>query len=170
MNLFVLDADPIIAAKYNCDVHCNKIITEILGMAANCFDKQLLEEAPRTAKNEVRKHSHYNHPVSIWMRKTTENFYWSMLHAFALEQERMKIGYKPYKFLHVLDWFINNIEKSVINKGELTEFAVAINENMNCRKLSNFSAMSVIDKYRAYYKLDKPFASWKNREIPHFML
>ena len=47
----------------------------------------------------------------------------------------------------------------------LTQFAVAISPNMNCRKLDGFDNMSVADKYRNYYIEDKWwFAEWKTQE------
>ena len=48
-----------------------------------------------------------------------------------------------------------------IPAGPLTEFPVAINEKMNCRKISGFDSLDTVTKYRLYYIYDKPFAEWK---------
>jgi hypothetical protein len=170
MNIFILDTNPIIAAQYNCDLHCNKIVLEIAMMLANCFDKETLTYAPKTKTNTVRKHSYYNHPVSIWMRKTLSNLFWSIEHAYGLEEERIHRGYNPHHSIAFIRWCADNFDRSVVPDGMLTEFAVAIAPDKNCRKVSGFEYMSVVDKYRQYYIHDKPFAEWTNRNTPDWFI
>ena len=170
MNLFVLDKNPTIAAQYNCDTHCNKIVLEIAQMLANCFDESVLKDAPPTQKGTPRKHSYFNHPVSIWMRKSLSNMFWSIEHACALESERFHRGYKnPHFSMTFIKWASENFDKSNIKDGELTEFAVAIADDKLCRKVDGFDNMSVVDKYRQYYIHDKnSFCKWTNREVPEW--
>jgi hypothetical protein len=170
MNLFVLDENPIKAAQFNCDLHCNKIVLEVAQMLANCFAPDVLVHAPTTKSGTVRKHSYYNHPVSIWMRKTLSNLFWSIEHAYGLESERLHRGYNPHHSIAFIDWCANNFDKSVVPDGNLTEFAVAIAPDKNCRKVSGFNNMSVVDKYRQYYIHDKPFAEWSNRNVPDWFI
>jgi hypothetical protein len=166
MNLFVLDKDPAIAAKYNCDTHCNKIILEIAMMMANCFTPETLKNAPPTQKGTPRKHSYFNHPVSKWMRETTGNLEWSIEHAIELENERIYRGYNPHFSFAFIDWVASNIHESIVAVGGITPFAIAIAEDKNCRKIAGFNSLSAVDKYRLYYKHDKPFATWTKRETP----
>jgi hypothetical protein len=169
MNLFVLDQNPVIAAQYNCDKHITKMVLEIAQMLANCFDEHLLVDAPKTQKGTPRKHSYYNHPVSIWMRKTKSNMRWAIDHALALESERFYRGYKnPHFSISFIRWCLENIDRSNVKDGDLTEFAIAISDDKECRKVTGFNCMSVIDKYRQYYIHDKPFAKWTLREVPHW--
>ena len=169
MNLFILDKNPTVAAHYNCDSHCNKILLEFCQMAANCFDLKTLEDAPKTKKGTTRKHSYFNHPVSIWMRKTTGNFEWAIEHAIELENERLYRGYNPHFSFDFVDWVASSISKSNVAVAGLTSFAIAIAEDKNCRKVPNFDKMSAVEKYRLYYKHDKPFATWTKRNAPYWI-
>jgi hypothetical protein len=100
------------------------------------------------------------------MRKTLSNMFWSIDHCFGLESERIHRGYNPHYSISFVRWACDNFDKSLVPDGDLTEFAVAIAQDKNCRKVSNFDSMSVIDKYRQYYIHDKPFAEWTNRDVP----
>ena len=169
MNLFVLDQDPKIAARYNCDKHISKLILEIAQMGANCFTQEQLQHAPPTQKGTPRKHSYYNHPVSIWMRKSKANFEWALEHAFELENERMYRGYtSPHFSISFLQWCATNIVESCVGDAGLTPFAIAIAPDKNCRKISGFESLDTVEKYRLYYKHDKPFAKWTRREKPEW--
>jgi len=168
MNLFILDTDPKIAAQYNCDTHCNKILLEAAMMMANCFDLKTLEDAPKTKKGTPRKHSYFNHPVSIWMRKSTANLEWAIEHAIELENERLYRGYNPHFSFDFVDWVANSISKSTVAVAGLTAFAVAIAPDKECRKVPNFDKLSAVEQYRLYYKHDKPFVTWTNRSVPYW--
>tara|TARA_B110000196_G_C20450995_1_gene344955 strand:+ start:233 stop:406 length:174 start_codon:yes stop_codon:yes gene_type:complete len=50
--------------------------------------------------------------------------------------------------------------------GERTDFAIAISDTMNCRKIEGFDNLSSVEKYRLYYKHDKPFVKWTKRRQP----
>lgn len=169
MNIFALHEDPRIAAQFNCDKHISKIILEIAQMLANCFDEETLQDAPKTQKGTVRKHSYYNHPVSIWMRETISNYIWSIEHAFGLEEERHYRGFTtPHFSIDFIRWASNNLDRSVVKYGDLTDFAVAIAQDKHCRTITNFNSLNSIEKYRLYYIHDKPFATWTKRETPHW--
>ena len=75
----------------------------------------------------------------------------------------------------ILFLFINNKElmnylhyrkQSNIKEDSLeqTPFAIAINEAMSCRQDPTFESSDEVGKYRLYYKLDKPFATWKKNK------
>lgn len=169
MNLFVLDQDPKIAAQYNCDKHISKMILEIAQMTANCFTEEQLKHAPPTQKGTPRKHSYYNHPVSIWIRQSKENFEWALVHAFELENERMHRGYTtPHFSISFLQWCAANINECCVGNAGFTPFAVAIAPDKNCRKISGFDSLDTVEKYRLYYIHDKPFVKWTNRETPYW--
>ena len=170
MNLFVLHEDPVLAAKDNCDKHCNKMVLETVQMLANCFSPEALQDAPKTKAGAIRSHSYFNHPVSKFVRATRENMRWTIEHAEELERQRLLIGYKPHFSMGFVKWAKGNIYNSVVTDGSLSDFAIAIPKESNCRRLPNFEDLDTVSKYRAYYKFDKPFATWKNREKPKWML
>jgi hypothetical protein len=166
MNLFCLDSNPNIAAQYNCDQHCNKIVLECAQMMANCFDVTVLKSAPPNMLGQPRKHSYFNHPVSKWMRETIGNLLWSIDHAFALERERIYRGYNPHFSIRFINWVAENFDKSAVPYGDQTEFAVAIAPTMQCRQHASFNDANSVGKYRLYYQFDKPFATWTKRNKP----
>ena len=166
MNIFCLHPNPTIAAQYNCDQHCNKIVLEIAQMTANCFTLDVLKTAPPNSLGQPRKHSYFNHPVSKWMRENLANLFWSIDHAFSLESERLYRGYNPHFSMGFIRWVADNFDKSTLPDGKQTEFAVAIAPTMQCRQHPDFNSLDSVGKYRLYYQHDKPFVTWTRRQQP----
>ena len=165
MNIFCIDKDPIQSAKWLCDQHCNKMVLESAQMVANCFSEQVLESAPTTKRSTTRKYSYWNHPCSIWARETLGNLDWLLRHSLAMEVERLDRGFNPHFSAEFLHWAYENILKSANDLSlEQTPFAIAINEAMSCRQEATFESSDEVGKYRLYYKLDKPFATWKKNK------
>lgn len=174
MNIFCTNIDPIISAQELCDQHCrSKMQIESAILLQHCFSNHVLMSAPLTSKGTYRKSGkgYYNHPCSVWVRESKANFEWLCAHALEMFNERM---YRwPNSAEHFtkefIQWCNNNIDKTncYTNKtNTLTPFAIAINPDTNCRKINNFEELSTIDKYKAYIKYDKPFASWTTRSKP----
>lgn len=181
MNIFVLDSNPIIAARHNNDQHCTKIVLEIAQMLACAFPLERLaqKDVPRNQKGEARSHSYFNHPVTKWVRESKDNFHWAIIHAFALDSERrIRNALKNTKHhfsLPFIEWCFNHANEVNFPKNQLTPFAVAISEINKNKKTPNLSYpiikkynLNPIIAYRLYYKLDKPFATWK-RNRPYWM-
>jgi Pyrimidine dimer DNA glycosylase len=170
MNLFCLHKNAQIAAQYNCDIHTNKIFLEAAMMLAYCFDEDLLKSAPKTQKGDFRTHgkTHKNHPVSKFVYNNMANMIWTLEHAFALEQERLSRGYNPHFSMAFVKWCDANIDRAIVDYGDLTEFATAIKDDKLCRKHPDFNKFGTVHNYRLYYVMDKPFAKWKNGNIPEW--
>lgn len=170
MNIFALQSDPILAARDNCDIHTNSQFKEIAQMLASCFTPEHLLDAPLTQKGKPRKQGYFNHPVTKWIRTSKENTRWAIKHAWALEEERRKIGYNPHFSSCFIQWVEHNLEHSSVSDGPLTDFAVAISGDKLCVKDPAFSAATSIEKYRLFYRYDKPFAKWTNRPVPDWFV
>ena len=168
MNIFALDPNPKIAAQYNCDQHCNKIVLECAQMMANCFSLDVLQSAPPNSLGKPRSHSYFNHPVSKWMRQSLGNLLWSIDHAIALECERLYRSYNPHFSMKFINWVADNFDKSNVPDGPQTEFAVAIAPTMQSRQHPLFNLVDSVSKYRLYYKYDKPFVTWTKRQKPEW--
>ena len=70
MNIFVLDQDPKVCAKYHNNKHVVKMILETAQLL--CGVHHMVE-----SKIEIPyKLSHKNHPCSIWARECIENYVW----------------------------------------------------------------------------------------------
>ena len=91
-------------------------------------------------------------PIGIW------NFVDSP--SYLIENKNFSIDF--------IDWVSQNIESSVVPEGQLEEFAVAISDDKNCRKISDFNSLDSVGKYRLYYQYDKPFAKWSVRQMPNW--
>jgi len=175
MNIFVLDEDPVLAARMLCDVHCNKMVLESAQMLANCFPLEQLEslDCPRTKTGGVRKYAHYNHPSSKWVRESRSNMQWLLDHAFEIENERLRRGFNPHFIMGFLQWVKINFKKTKIpEKYTLSKFAVAIADHCECRKIENdFDSLPTVQKYRLYYIWDKQkIAKWKNGNCPQWFI
>jgi len=170
MNIFATDSSPIIAARNLCDKHVNKMIVESAQMLANAFTLERLAEddCPRNQKGKPRTHGYSKHPCTLWTYQTTGNFNWLCSHALEMGNERKyRWSDRPEHFsLKFIEWCSIHIKDSLTKDAEMTDFAIAISEDKNCRKISDFNGLSSVEKYRFYYKLDKPFAKWTKRDQP----
>ncbi|WP_247729339.1 hypothetical protein [Halovivax limisalsi] len=81
MNVFWLDEDPRLAARYHCDQHVNKMLLEaaqVLCTAAreNGYERDFLYRA-----------THADHPVTRWATESRANWFELREHARALDAE-----------------------------------------------------------------------------------
>lgn len=91
MNLFVTDPDPILSAQALDDKRVGKLLMEccqMLSVAVKVTRPEMAESPGLTAG-----FAYQNHPVSIWVRATQENYDWTLEHAKALAYEyRLRFG------------------------------------------------------------------------------
>lgn len=151
MNVFVLDKNPILAAKYHNDKHCVKMIVE---------STQLLCNAHHTHsenKTELYRQTHKNHPANKWVTKSDSNYRWLWSLAINLCCEYTKRYKRTHKctsmILHRLIILPENI-----GKGHLTPFWSPTGYEYGCCKKYD----TAVQAYRAYYKNEKShLASWR---------
>lgn len=173
MNIFVTDESPIIAAKNLCDQHVrSKMQIEGAIMLAHAFPQEVLDHpsTPRTKSGRARRRGkgYFKHQCSIWARESKDNFLWLVDHTLQMFDERMWRW--PNSVEHFtktfIQWCKDNIHNTIMSKISLTPFVIAINQDCNCRKESDFDQSSVVDQYRLYYRYDKSFATWTVRDTP----
>mgnify|MGYP003110624218 CR=1 FL=1 len=174
MNIFVTDDDPIQSARELCDKHVrSKMQIEGAIMLAHAFPQEVLDHpfTPRTSTGKPRRRGkgYFKHQCSIWARETKDNFIWLAEHTLEMFTERMFRW--PDSNEHFtktfIQWCLDNVHNTIMSKEGLTEYAVAINEDCDCRKLNkDFNSLPVIEQYRQYIIHDKPFALWTKRNIP----
>jgi len=173
VNIFATNIDPVVSAQELCDQHCrSKMQIESAILLQHCFTNQELLSAPPTKKGQPRKSGkgYFNHPCSVWVRESKENFMWLIQHALEMFNER---DYRwptssPHFTKQFILWCKDNVDKTVCNNIKQTPFAVAINKDSNCRSIANFDNLSTIEQYRYYIKMDKPFATWTKRQKPEW--
>ncbi len=162
MNIFMLDDDPIKAAKYHCDKHVVKMILEsaqLLSTAINLHHgKQVM----------TYKSTHINHPCNIWVRESRDNALWLVEMTYALNAEyRYRYGRNVNHKSH--DMLVASRIKQrikVLPDVGLTPPALAMPDKYWV--LDPFDAVS---SYRQYYKGAKSaFMSYTKRELPEWLL
>ena len=77
MNIFVLDENPVTAAKYACDKHVVKMILESAQMLC----------AVQPEGTAPYKRSFYNHPCTKWANEFVTNWQWLLAHGLAMCNE-----------------------------------------------------------------------------------
>lgn len=155
MNLFILDIDPVKAAKLNCDKHVCKIILEVaqmlcLARIANGLD------APWEGK------SHLNNHVSKWVRENMSNYNWTVEHGLALCDEYTRRYEKDHKTRRIIEWCRDN-PPSLIN-APMTPFRQAVAEDC-------YDADPVRAYIKYYNRYKARFCKWtlkgkKGKRIP----
>jgi len=150
MNIFYLDKSPEKCAQYHNDKHVVKMILEtaqLLCGAHWCVGK----EAPY-------KLSHKNHPCSIWVRSSLENYLWLCELGMELCKEYSYRYGKRHKSQEIIEWCI-------INKPHIpdTPFQHPPQAMPPQYKVNGNS----VKAYRNYYLGEKRgFSVWKNRKTP----
>ena len=181
MNRFILDKDPITAAKYHCDKHVVKMILEecqMLSSAHRVLDgKQVIEKnyvkgsmpprfrnVTRWKLNDDRDHmlykaTHVNHPCTQWSMQTNNNYNWSVCLLDALLKEYTH----RYGKAHKCGALFSTLSRPPMNipVGPLTLFPQAMPDD--CKH------DNPVYGYRNYYINHKArFAKWTNRSVPEW--
>jgi len=161
MNIFALDLSPLVSAKHLVDRHTVKMPLESAQMLANCFSPEILasDDCPRTSSGTVRKHCHFNHPCSKWVRESRGNMEWLISHAEAIDVERVtRYSSKAHFVMPFIEWCFYNISNSNVPDGKLTEFAMAMPDEYKVEGDPHQS-------YKNYYKFGKVHLhDWKRNK------
>lgn len=169
MNIFLLDEDPKLAAIYHHDKHVVKMPLETSQMlCTNIYmlhgltsrkkaykDMEFLTTQlfPNFPKSDTREYPFYrlvmpNHPCTIWLRESRENFKWTMslLENLLLEYSRR---FEKFGKLHeVYKWLCEYYPYDKLPDVPMTPFRLAIADE----SLHNSDA---IQAYRDYYISEK---------------
>lgn len=165
MNLFILSLIPREIAIYMMDKHVSKILLEAVQML--CTAKRILD--PEDSINEtLYKIAHKNHPVTIWCRKSKNNYCWALELVEELHREwRFRYGHPDTKFhksyLVAMKLRENMPPDESFEEQELTPFALAMPDE--------FKTSDPVESYRNYYMSEEKqrIASWKKkREKPEW--
>jgi len=163
MNLFILSLVQSKIAEYMMDKHISKIILEAVQML--CSAKRILD--PNDINNEkIYKLAHKNHPVTIWCRKSRENFIWVLDLIEEMHKEwRYRYGHPETKFhkSYLMSLYLKEIipSEDMFEENGLTPFALAMPDK--------YKSDNPVLSYRRYYMSPEKqrIASWnKNREKP----
>jgi hypothetical protein len=144
MNIFILNQDPKLAARDQCNKHVIKMLLESAQLLVTAFP-------PNTTRY---KHTHFNHPCGKWVRTSLSNYVWLLQHACELCNEYTRRYNKVHKTEHV----IVSLEEPVLPDVGLTPFAQAMPEQ--------YRNVDPVKAYRSYYVGEKArFAKWAPRAV-----
>lgn len=154
MNIFVLDENPILAAKYHCDMHVEKMIMEATRMLSSAH---IWHDGQRMAEIRVPGLlvgvSHANHPCAIWTRKTSANYLWHCTLLRSLLDEYILRYNRTHAYSLHSKQLSETLPKNIVH-ADRTPFYMC----MTIKYLQK----NAVSAYRAYYFNDKKhFATWK---------
>ncbi len=165
MNLFILSLIQKQIAEWMFDKHIVKIILEAVQLL--CTAKRLLDpDDPEN--NTLYKISHKNHPVSIWVRESQQNYIWTLTLVYEMHKEwRYRFGHPEtayHKSFIVAGHLIKHmpsVDKFPQNK--LTPFA-------QCMPDEYKTIDDPVEAYKKYYKSPQKqhLAKWTKREKPEW--
>lgn len=174
INIFYLDNDPNIAAKYMCDKHIKSQINEsalMLSTAHRVLDgiQVILEIEDKNKRLRKRKIwviddfrndvffkvTHYNHPSSLWVRQSVENYIWLAEHLLAIGDEYHKRYGKKHATISRLGY---DIQSPPLNLKEW-DFTFPPSVMDDQYKISD----NPVDNYRNLYLTGKKhLTEWKD--------
>ena len=150
MNIFVLDKDPVKAARAMDCVRVPKMVTESAQMMASALRRHGAtdEQMPLTKSGTPYKGGYHHHPCTVWAGESQENWMWLAHHAMQLCEEY----YKRFNKMHACTdpiYHMIGLQKIIPNT-ELTPFAQAMPDE--------YKDDDPVVAYRAYYmsKMDSP--------------
>lgn len=176
MNIFVLDTNPELCARYHCDKHLVKMITEhnqILGSIAytargvgrkaeitSQFVKKTFARFPRqTPEGDPHPYGigYRNHPCTQWAGKTLDNYRWLCILTAEMCKEYTRRYGRKHAGEEICRWYASNHPELPLTG--MTPFAQAMPDD--CKNPNAVTA------YRNYYKKHKArFAKWAHSPTP----
>lgn len=142
MNVFVLNRDPALAARDQCNKHVVKMILESAQLLVTAFPDG----------TTPYKHTHVNHPCGKWTRASLSNYAWLLTHALELCSEYTR----RYGKVHKTEDVIVSLGRPDLPDVGLTPFAQAMPEQHR--------NVDPVVAYRSYYIADKArIAKWAPR-------
>ena len=88
MNIFALDSDPRLAARYHCDRHVVKMVLETAQLLSTALWNACPAEARRlSGAGLAYRPTHARHPCSLWLLESAANVRWLARLGLALADE-----------------------------------------------------------------------------------
>jgi hypothetical protein len=170
MNIFYLDKDPKLAAQYHCDSHVVKMILESAQLLCTAVNELAGEQVT------PYKSTHVNHPCSLWVRESLENwkYVWQLMHYLEVEwQVRYKHSKRHKSLDALLEANIYELAKKYLTDSDFTSPALAIPDH--CKVDSGCSCDThmfndAVESYREYYRKEKvALHKWTGRDVPFWL-
>ena len=150
MNIFILDSNPITAARMHCDKHVPKMCVEAAQMMASALRRHGAtdEDMPLTKAGKPYKGGYAHHPCTVWAGESWANFEWLANHAITLCIEYTARFGKTHACEQPIVQ-MNTLHMKQFKQDKLTPFAQAMPDE--------YRDDDPVVAYRAYYH-SKQFA------------
>lgn len=158
MNIFYLDSNPVVAARYHADKHVIKMILESAQLLSTTHH---ISGSNSDILIKIYKPTHFNHPSTIWVRQNKNNYRWLYELFLALIDEY------HYRFckIHKSSELIPYLKEAPISLPDDSFFPPT--PAMDEEYLINGDSLL---SYRNYYKLAKSHLfAWTKREKPSWL-
>ena len=160
MNIFYLDRDPIIAAQMSCDKHVVKMILESAQMLSTAH--RVCDGDEYADKMGLYKMAHKNHPSTIWVRSSEDNYDWLWQHMCALMKE--------YTYRYGKTHATSRLRDALLRPPKNISLSDAGGDPPQCMP-DYCKGEDTVLAYQNYYILEKSgFAKWTKREAPVFFV
>lgn len=138
MNIFVLDKDPELAARYHCDKHINKMVVEsgqLLSFAHHRFG---------SATEHMYEYSkaHVSHPCTLWLCESTSNYWWLYRFMHLLAAEYTRRYHKEHKTIREVAPHLKRIPRGCRIR--------PMTPHVQCMP-EEFRQANVVEAYRDFY-------------------
>ena len=171
MNIFILDENPALSAEYHLDKHVVKMpiettqllctahwVTHFFGYtpdATDSYQNKKIREYANEYDTFPYKPAMVNHPCSIWVRGSLQNYLYLMSLGIALGYEYTHRYGRKHKSSELL-FELPDID---LPSEGLTPFAQAVPDE--------YRNTDAVTAYRDYYRGDKAYiAKWTKRDAP----
>tara|TARA_B000000557_G_C20811885_1_gene460565 strand:+ start:62 stop:625 length:564 start_codon:yes stop_codon:yes gene_type:complete len=186
MNIFILDKNPKICAKFYCDAHIKVYGLRLSQSLSNAHWYSFIkEESPEEGFSRLKEASTYfyekypvghekrppykvnsamlRHPSTIWLTENKNNYLWCVELLHHVCNEYYLLRGKEHKARGFIKWFHNNVPNScnITDKRDKLIFEQVVPEE--------YKNYDVIEGYRQYYKNEKvDIASWDRSKKPEW--
>lgn len=157
MNIFVLDKDPKLAARYMCDRHIVKMIVEsaqMLSTAHHIYNSQ---------REFLYKPTHQKHPCTIWTSENQTNYNWHYQLFTAMADEYTERYAKKHLSYTLLGKNLLTHPDNMPD-GNLTDFPLAMPDI--------YKSKDPVESYRNFYVGEKiKFCTWTSpATVPYWVI
>lgn len=157
MNIFVLDEDPVEAAKLHCDKHVVKMLLETAQILCTAIHAHTEGKVVPPYKP-----THKSHPCTLWAMESIENFMWLADLGVQLSIEYTHRFKKVHKSAAVISWCLENCPK--FPHVPMTPHVLCMPEEC---KQDNLAVQSYINYY--IVKSEQIDMRYTNREQPEWL-
>lgn len=157
MNIFVLDENPVLSAKWHCDKHVVKMILEYAQIMSTVWHDALSARGQEAMLKSgmIYKPTHRKHPCTLWAGDNSDNYHWLSQQAYALCAEYTVRYGKVHKSQAVIEALRYPPESLRVKPVHYRmQFVQCMPEEYRCQ--------DPVQAYRNFYNKAKArFATWK---------